>query len=62
MAEVTQEWGDHGLHVILAGALPPNPSELLESARAEEIFAEIRNAYSVIVVDPAARRVTRRRR
>lgn len=51
LAEVTQEWGEHGLKVILSGALPPNPSELLESARAAETFAAISQAYSVVIVD-----------
>lgn len=49
--EVTQEWGENGLKVILAGGLPPNPSELLESATAELVFSEIQSKYAVTILD-----------
>ena len=40
-----------GLDAILAGNIPPNPSELLGSSRMERILQELRNEYDVIVLD-----------
>jgi capsular exopolysaccharide synthesis family protein len=39
--------------VLTSGQLPPNPSELLGSRRMEELLAELRAAYEVVVVDCA---------
>ena len=36
--DVLQPWGPAGMQVLLAGETPPNPSELLESARLMEIL------------------------
>ena len=41
------------LDVIVAGPIPPNPSELLVSRRVEEIFKELRKRYDYIIVDSA---------
>ena len=41
------------LDVIPAGIIPPNPSELLQSDRLDELFVELRNRYDYIVVDSA---------
>lgn len=41
------------LDVIPAGIIPPNPSELLQSNRLDELFVELRNRYDYIVVDSA---------
>lgn len=49
--DVLQPWGPDGLHVIVAGEIPPNPSELLESQRAAQVFADLRSRFDVIVVD-----------
>lgn len=40
-----------GMDAILAGNIPPNPSELLGSVRMERILQELRNEYDVIVLD-----------
>lgn len=40
-----------GLDVILAGNIPPNPSELLGSARMGRILQELRKEYDIIVLD-----------
>ena len=37
--------------VLTSGDIPPNPSELLTSARMEALMGELRNAYDYIVVD-----------
>lgn len=40
-----------GLHVIAAGALPPNPSELLLSDRVKELFDNLEAKFDYIIVD-----------
>ena len=40
-----------GIHVILAGSIPPNPSELLNSARMETLLSRLREGYDYIVLD-----------
>lgn len=39
--------------VLVSGQLPPNPSELLGSRRMEELVAELRSTYEVVLVDCA---------
>ena len=45
--------GHKNLDVIPCGSIPPNPSELLQADRAEELFAELRKRYDYIIVDTA---------
>lgn len=40
-----------GLDVLVAGALPPNPAELLGSLRAQEGIAALRARYDYVIVD-----------
>lgn len=40
-----------GVHVILAGSIPPNPSELLASARMKTLMEKVRVEYDYIVLD-----------
>lgn len=40
-----------GLHVLAAGAIPPNPSELLQSRAMAALLRELRSAYDVIIID-----------
>lgn len=42
-----------GLDVIVAGPVPPNPGELLNSPRVDTLFAELRKHYDYIIVDTA---------
>ncbi len=51
LADVTQPWGDHGLEIVVAGAVPPNPSELLASAAMAGLVAETEAGYDVVLVD-----------
>lgn len=51
LAEVTQPGGIDGLDVITAGAIPPNPSELLGSPAMGEMLAEASRRYDVVIVD-----------
>ena len=41
------------LTLIPAGIIPPNPSELLQSERLDELFAELRKTYDYVIVDTA---------
>lgn len=51
LEEVTQYAGLDGLDVITAGAIPPNPSELLGSPAMEEMLEEAARHYDVVLVD-----------
>ena len=42
-----------GLDIILAGPIPPNPSELLLSKRVDELFMQLRERYDYIIIDSA---------
>jgi capsular exopolysaccharide synthesis family protein len=46
-------WGDTSLWVLPAGEVPPNPAELLASARMTELLRELRGKFDVMVVDTA---------
>lgn len=41
------------LDVIVGGAIPPNPSELLLNDRMEQFIADLRENYDIIVIDSA---------
>lgn len=41
------------LDVILAGPIPPNPSEMLASERVDALFAKLRELYDYIIIDSA---------
>jgi tyrosine-protein kinase len=43
--------GDAALDVIVAGEVPPNPSELLESRRMSELLDELGSMYDLVIVD-----------
>ncbi|MGP5595815.1 polysaccharide biosynthesis tyrosine autokinase [Brachybacterium alimentarium] len=51
LTEVTQPGGIDGLDVITAGAIPPNPSELLGSPAMERVLDEASRYYDVVIVD-----------
>jgi polysaccharide biosynthesis transport protein len=43
--------GESALDVIVAGEIPPNPSELLESRRMSELLDELGSMYDLVIVD-----------
>jgi capsular exopolysaccharide synthesis family protein len=45
---------DSGFDVIVAGTVPPNPSELMESQAMRIVFAALNKQYDFIVVDTPA--------
>lgn len=51
--DVVVESGTPGLDLIPAGIIPPNPSELLQGDRLDQLFAELRTRYDYVVVDSA---------
>ncbi len=50
-ADIVQEWGTRGLHVLPAGTTPPNPKLLLDSHAMSTFLDEVKSAYDVVVVD-----------
>lgn len=42
-----------GVYLMPAGAVPPNPSELLSNSRMVQLIASARNAYDYVIVDCA---------
>ncbi len=42
------------LTVLPSGTVPPNPSELLESARMADVLAALRESYEVVILDSPA--------
>ncbi|MCW2900611.1 MAG: capsular exopolysaccharide family [Streptosporangiaceae bacterium] len=51
VADVVQEWGTAGLHVLPAGSAPPNPSELLGSRQMAALLRDLRARYDYVVID-----------
>ncbi|ROP65156.1 polysaccharide biosynthesis tyrosine autokinase [Curtobacterium sp. ZW137] len=51
ITEVLQPWGHGGLHVIPAGRIPPNPSELLGSARMRVLLEELTTEFDYVIID-----------
>lgn len=49
--DVAQRWGDTTLHVLPAGEIPPNPSELLGSTAMKVLFEEFLRGYDFVLVD-----------
>ena len=48
---ITHETGVEGLDLIPSGSIAPNPAELLMDERLDEMFAELRNRYDIIITD-----------
>ena len=42
---------ERGFDVLLAGSIPPNPSEIIASDRLKSIFEEVKARYEYIVID-----------
>ena len=42
---------DHGIDLISAGDIPPNPSELLGSAKMQSLLTALREKYDCIIID-----------
>ena len=51
MEEVVNKNVYEGLDVVTAGIIPPNPAELLESARFADILKDFSEIYDVVIID-----------
>lgn len=51
--DLTLQGVEGGPEVIVSGAIPPNPSEMLSSKRMTEVINELRKRFDYIVVDSA---------
>ncbi len=52
LADVVQSWGPgHGLHVLPAGRIPPNPSDLLSSKGMTDLLSTVSNQYDYVLID-----------
>ena len=51
LEEITIPSEVQNLDIILAGQKPPNPVELISSARTRQLFEELRSKYDYIIVD-----------
>ncbi len=53
MEQIIYQTQNEKMHIIPAGALPPNPSELLSSQRMGELMKKAREEYDYVIVDAA---------
>ena len=51
LGDVLQPWGNGNLHVLPAGQVPPNPSELLGSAAMEDLLRKLETTYDAVIID-----------
>jgi capsular exopolysaccharide synthesis family protein len=49
--DAVQRWGSTRLDVLSSGMPPPNPSELIDSARMTELIEGLRELYDMVVID-----------
>lgn len=42
---------DYGFDIIPAGTLPPNPSELIKTAKTEELIKQLNQVYDYVIID-----------
>lgn len=49
--EMLVRWGASDLHVLPAGEVPPNPSELLGSDAMRDLFAQLTERFDFVLVD-----------
>jgi len=53
LEEVLHRWGKLNLHVLPAGKVPPNPSELLGSSAMGNLLKKLEDHYDIILLDSA---------
>lgn len=51
--DVVQPWGSENLHVLPAGKVPPNPSQLLGSGAMAELLDQLLERYDTVIFDSA---------
>ncbi len=53
MSDIILEPGIDNLHLMTCGTIPPNPSELLSSENTDELIAELKTSYDIVLFDCA---------
>ena len=53
LTSAVQPWPRSTLEILPAGAVPPNPAELLASERMKEILQQVADDYDLVVIDTA---------
>lgn len=51
LEDAIQPWGEGDLAVLTSGAIPPNPSELLQTKAMSDLLIDLRSRYDVILID-----------
>jgi len=51
LGDVVQQFADTNVYVLGAGAIPPNPSELLGSPKMIETLRELESRFDVVIID-----------
>lgn len=49
--EVCCETDVKNMHMVFAGPVPPNPSELLGNKRFQDMLTQVRKAYDMVIID-----------
>jgi capsular exopolysaccharide synthesis family protein len=49
--DATQVHEASGLHLLSSGAKPPNPTEILQSRAAHDLFQLLRQSYDMVIID-----------
>ncbi|MEN0128922.1 MAG: polysaccharide biosynthesis tyrosine autokinase, partial [Brevundimonas sp.] len=51
LEDVVQPWGTSGLDILAAGEIPPNPSQLIDSAAMAAVVAAAVERYDLVIID-----------
>jgi capsular exopolysaccharide synthesis family protein len=49
--EITYSHPDYGFDIIPAGTLPPNPSELIKTAKTKQVLEHLKEMYDYVIID-----------
>lgn len=51
LEESIQRHDATGVHVLTSGRIPPNPTEILQSKPARELFSQAREMFDIVIID-----------
>jgi capsular exopolysaccharide synthesis family protein len=51
IGDLLQPWGNDELYVLTAGRIPPNPSELLGSAKMKQLINHLERTFDAVIID-----------
>lgn len=49
--DLLQRWGSGNLYVLTSGGIPPNPSELLGSAKMSDLIRRLEQVFDAVIID-----------